>query len=282
VTAPSRREPLIRATLGVWALPEAFCNTKAKLAIKISRSNEMMSQKITTLIIDMYGVILKDRTGNFVPYTYEHFDVSEHGRIKDLLENQKLFTKAGLGHISSYEFLSKLGYKDPEYHMKNYIENYLSFDKSFVLFAEKYYKQYDFVLLSTDVSEWSRYITEYYGIDNLLDPEKNLMAGTKHLKRLQRQFESSDMDAMELVKFTLAAYNAGEGRIADCRNFAEAKGADADKWEEIVNLIPLMREDSILDEESVKLGKFQGYETIAYIEGIMNLYDAFCQICPSI
>ena len=123
---------------------------------------------------------------------------------------------------------------------------------------------------------------EYYGIDNLLDPEKNLMAGTKHLKRLQRQFESSDMDAMELVKFTLAAYNAGEGRIADCRNFAEAKGADADKWEEIVNLIPLMREDSILDEESVKLGKFQGYETIAYIEGIMNLYDAFCQICPSI
>ena len=61
----------------------------------------MMSQKITTLIIDMYGVILKDRTGNFVPYTYEHFDVSEHGRIKDLLENQKLFTKAGLGHIAN-------------------------------------------------------------------------------------------------------------------------------------------------------------------------------------
>ena len=31
----SQRESLkIRASLGVWALPEAFCNTKAKLAIK--------------------------------------------------------------------------------------------------------------------------------------------------------------------------------------------------------------------------------------------------------
>ncbi len=123
---------------------------------------------------------------------------------------------------------------------------------------------------------------EYYGIDNLLDPEKNLMAGTKHLKRLQRQFEKSGMDSIELVKFTLAAYNAGEGRIADCRNYAKAKGVNADRWEDIVNLIPQMREDSILEEESVKLGKFQGYETIAYIEGIMDLYDAFCTICPSI
>ena len=123
---------------------------------------------------------------------------------------------------------------------------------------------------------------EYYGIDNLLDPEKNLMAGTKHLKRLQRQFEKSGMENIELVKFTLAAYNAGEGRIADCRNFATAKGMNADRWDDIVDLIPQMREDSILEEESVKLGKFQGYETIAYIEGIMDLYDAFCTICPSI
>ena len=36
------------------------------------------------------------------------------------------------------------------------------------------------------------------------------------------------------------------------------------------------------EEESVKLGKFQGYETIAYVESIMSLYNAFCTICPSI
>ena len=47
----------------------------------------------------------------------------------------------------------------------DYIENHLSFDSSFIAFAEKYYQTYDFVLLSTDVSEWSAYITKYYGLD---------------------------------------------------------------------------------------------------------------------
>ena len=65
-----------------------------------------MHHKIATLIFDMYGVILKERTGNFIPYTFEHFEKAEHERIKDLIENQKLFTKAGLGELSSAEFLS--------------------------------------------------------------------------------------------------------------------------------------------------------------------------------
>lgn len=121
----------------------------------------------------------------------------------------------------------------------------------------------------------------YYGVDNLLDPEQNLIAGTSHLKRLQRQLSRHGMDDAELVKFTLAAYNAGEGRIADCRNFAASRQADNNRWEEIVGLIPLMREDSILEEKSVKLGKFQGHETIAYVNNIMKIYDAFCTICPS-
>ena len=120
----------------------------------------------------------------------------------------------------------------------------------------------------------------YYGIDDLLDPENNLKAGTSHLMRLQRICSKWGLEHDELIKFTLASYNAGEGRIADCRSFAIARQADCTKWEEIVKLIPLMREDSILEEESVKLGKFQGHETIAYIDNIMALYDAICRICP--
>ncbi len=123
---------------------------------------------------------------------------------------------------------------------------------------------------------------EHYGIDDLLDPEKNLKAGTRHLKRLQRMFDNTDMDKIQQIKFTLAAYNAGEGRIADCRRFAETKEVNSNSWDDVVGIIPLMREDSILEDESVKLGKFQGHETIAYVENIMNLYDAFCAICPSI
>lgn len=121
----------------------------------------------------------------------------------------------------------------------------------------------------------------YYGVEDLLNPDKNIEAGVKHLRRLQNLWKDSDMDKMELVKFTLAAYNAGEGRIADCRNFAEAKGYNKNNWDDIQSLIPMMREDSILSEPSVKLGKFQGYETIAYIDSILRLYEAICTVCPA-
>ena len=122
---------------------------------------------------------------------------------------------------------------------------------------------------------------QHYGVDNLLDPEQNILAGTSHLKRLQKMFGKYDIPQEELIKFTLAAYNAGEGRIIDCRNLASSKGFDNSRWEEIVKVIPMMREDSILEDESVKLGKFQGHETIDYIESVMSHYQAICQICPT-
>lgn len=121
-----------------------------------------------------------------------------------------------------------------------------------------------------------------YGVDNLLDPEQNIMAGVLHLRRLEDMFRKCGIEGDELIKFTLAAYNAGEGRIADCRNLAESMDKDSKVWDEVVNVIPLMREDSILQEESVKFGKFQGYETIAYVDSVLAIYDAFCTISPAV
>ena len=122
----------------------------------------------------------------------------------------------------------------------------------------------------------------YYGVEDLLDPENNIKAGISHLKRLQKLWDTPETDRIELIKFTLASYNAGEGRIADCRSLAASKGLDCNVWEEVKGVIPMMREDSILSEPAVRLGKFQGYETIAYVDGIMSLYDAICTVCPAI
>ena len=122
---------------------------------------------------------------------------------------------------------------------------------------------------------------EYYGIHDLTDPEENIKAGTMHLDRLQKMFRGQDMNEKEKVLFTLASYNAGEGRIADCRNLAEVRGLDRNKWEEVVQVIPEMRLDSIFKEDCVKLGKFQGHETINYVDSILDIYSTFCAICPA-
>ena len=118
----------------------------------------------------------------------------------------------------------------------------------------------------------------HYGVYDLLDPQQNIYAGTRHLKRLQRIFLKYCNDKDELIKFTLAAYNAGEGRIIDCINLAEAKGLNSGRWDEIVQIIPLMRDESILEEDAVKLGKFQGYETIRYVDSVLEHYRVICEI----
>jgi putative hydrolase of the HAD superfamily len=120
------------------------------------------------IIFDMYGVILKESKGNFIPYTFSHFPESEHERIKKLIWEDKLFTRAGNGEITSDEFLTALGYEDPQFHMRDYIENHLTMDEGFFGFAEKMKDIYHYALLSNDVSAWSKYITAYYRLDQYL------------------------------------------------------------------------------------------------------------------
>ena len=120
----------------------------------------------------------------------------------------------------------------------------------------------------------------YYGITDLMDPEQNLIAGTKHLARIQKRFSSEDFSDEERINFTLAAYNAGERRIEDCRLYASTRELDSTKWEEIVRIIPDMRKYSFEYNDTVRSGRFRGTETINYVSKIMDIYDAFCEICP--
>ena len=151
--------------------------------------------KKRTLLIDMYGVIIKESKGYFIPYTYEHFDQSEYNRITKAFREEKLFTKAGNGDLSSDEFLTLLGYQNPAETMKDYLKNYLTLDEDFLWFAEKNHKQYDFVLLSNDVKEWGQYLFELHGLHlyfkdsivsgdiNMRKPESNIFSYT--LERIQ-------------------------------------------------------------------------------------------------
>lgn len=127
--------------------------------------NKENMQNISTILLDMYGVIIEESKGNFIPYTYEHFNETEYERLTRQFKQEQLFTRAGNGEISSDTFLTLLGYEDTQYHIENYLKHYLTLDSAFIPFAEKYYKSVDFVLLSNDVSEWSAFITDYYKLD---------------------------------------------------------------------------------------------------------------------
>ena len=122
-------------------------------------------KNITTILLDMYGVILEESKGYFIPYTFGSFDQAEYDRLTRQFREEKLFTRAANGEMTSDEFLTQLGFQDPQYHMVNYIDNFLHLDQGFREFAERYSTKYDFVLLSNDVAEWSAWITEHHDLD---------------------------------------------------------------------------------------------------------------------
>lgn len=117
------------------------------------------------LLLDMYGVIIKESKGYFVPYTLQHFEKQEHDRLIKAFREEKMFTKAQLGELSNQEFLGYLGYKSPQAAMEDYLQNYLTLDEQFMPFAERYSDAMDFCLLSNDVAEWSEFLAKYHGLN---------------------------------------------------------------------------------------------------------------------
>ncbi len=106
----------------------------------------------------------------------------------------------------------------------------------------------------------------HYGVDDVYDPELNVKAGTLHFSHLVNAFSDEGMSDEEIIKFALAAYNAGEARIEQCRRVADSLGLDRNKWEDVVKAFDSMpnfggREETRSYVEKV-MAKFEDYKRI--------------------
>lgn len=109
-----------------------------------------------------------------------------------------------------------------------------------------------------------------YDISNPLDPDESVRSCTAYIARLQKMFSPYAADN-ELVKFTLAAYNAGEGRILECIQFGGQRGVEPGSWDALASVIPEMNVENALDSLGVR--KFKGVETINYVQRIYEISE---------
>lgn len=116
---------------------------------------------------------------------------------------------------------------------------------------------------------------EWLGAEDITDPIESVRMGTRYLRRLHRAYRGHTEDPDERLKFTLAAYNAGVGRIQDCIRYASMRGVDTSSWDNIATLIPEMNSDEILDLDTLRYGKFNGEETIAYVNNVLDKYAQY-------
>ena len=103
-----------------------------------------------------------------------------------------------------------------------------------------------------------------YDVDNMFDPAENIRGGVTHLKRLQNIFRKHTDTPDDLRRFTLAAYNAGEGNILKCIHYADSLGMPARTWKELEEIMPSQA--------------FKWKETQFFVSRIYSYYWAFSRI----
>ncbi len=120
------------------------------------------------------------------------------------------------------------------------------------------------------------YTAEKWCDGDIVDPRQNIKAGTQYLKYLYGLYYRVTSERNERLKYTMAAYNAGPGRIRDIINFARSRGVDVSHWSSVASVMPEMRDpDLVTAIETVNMGTFNGDETSNYVRRIFELYEAF-------
>lgn len=109
---------------------------------------------------------------------------------------------------------------------------------------------------------------------DIYNPEKNIAASTRYLKRLDNLFADIP-NRMERTKFMLAAYNGGYHHIRDAMRLAEAHHKDATRWDNVSYYVLHLSESAYYQHPAVKYGYMRGDETYNYVESIVTRWNNY-------
>ncbi len=115
------------------------------------------------IILDMYGVIVKDTGDGFYEFVNKTFsDLS----VKEIY---KQWDRADLGEISSLEVFERLGYTGDLVQIERSYLDTVELMEGFREFASEMKKHYKLALLSNDCSEWSKFLRDKYHLNDCFE-----------------------------------------------------------------------------------------------------------------
>ena len=115
------------------------------------------------IVLDMYGVIVKQTGDDFVPYVQRTFP------NLNIEEIHTPWFKADIGEITSLEVWEALGFQgDLEKIEKEYLDT-IELSDGFIDFIEKVKGKYKLAIISNDSGRWSKYLREKFDINKYFD-----------------------------------------------------------------------------------------------------------------
>lgn len=121
-------------------------------------------------------------------------------------------------------------------------------------------------------------IARQLAIEDLTHPKQNIRAGIFYMRKLYRMFDN--VDETNRIRLTLAAYNAGPGRVLEAQKLAKYLNDDPHNWQSVKDALPLLSDRFTTLQNNVwtsrKPKPFNNYrETITHVEKIMTYYDEY-------
>ncbi len=116
-----------------------------------------MIKQFSTIILDLFGVVIKENRNSFIEYA------KEVNPNLDIEKAKLVFENAINGNTSTKEFFELLSID--ERFLKDYVINRLSLNEGFIEFAENYSNEYDFVLMTNNLTELNSEILKHFNIE---------------------------------------------------------------------------------------------------------------------
>lgn len=106
-------------------------------------------------------------------------------------------------------------------------------------------------------------LSERYSAEEISDPDRNLEIGTRYLSKLDRMFSKTVKDDHERLKFVLASYNFGEGKVQRLIARAKENRLEPTRWDSVSSLLP------------------EGHHTVSYVEKVLDTYRDYSRLYPA-
>ncbi len=113
------------------------------------------------------------------------------------------------------------------------------------------------------------------GVENIKDPEQNIKAGTRYLRRMYDYWEGIP-DSIQRIKFAMASYNSGYSHVKDAQSLAKKYNKDTLTWDDNVDFYILnLSKPKYYNDNVVKYGYVRGREPYNYVIEIFERYKDY-------